>query len=694
MLARSLIKLYAPRAEIKALYRDKLPGIISRLRAAELIARNIGLIKKDVFSFTSGLFIWEYRRNLSAMKLISHALVKLERDGWIKVFPSKIYYVEEKAVTGTDYTERHRVFEALSETIKEIATMSEGQFASVSAQKIQELCKDIFKPVADLSLANKYERERKKPFFERHDFSPITKGAAMDIAASGYFYERNKEAFDKPASSFVIRTGDQFVDSQREIEAGRFDQYTENHVRNARELSGQKLREDLSLERADVSTLFPGDKKAKFFADIDRLFAPDGRDRTEYLKFISSFLPKENPAALEKVLDLLIDVCKSKFIQKLSGQNLDLLTSEELSDILARAKVDLAEIMGAFMEGETAKKIPVYLQYLAKEGKDGAIAKHLELLLKRGIEGVGQEIYGPLFEGILPKTGEPSEYDITYVISDLHLQDFVHRDIYELLRLIHMVVKTEGTLVINGDFLDSWRAKNLVLIIKHNKLLFDSLRKLKRLVIIKGNHDGWLELFRGQKVFGENISVVERLWMPGLHIEHGNAYDVYNSKTSRIGEAVTKVFNKFEENKTIGPQLLAWVEYLGKRFQSKRMWTQSKVGRVISGIEQVYSLRDPDGATYSEANPLRVVFGHFHFPGLDEAYRKIMTELTKEGSKLAGKVKFFLTDSWYNSEGYAGEVVMFAKKKTEGTEQVITKTMIWDYIDGKSILTLYGPGRF
>ncbi len=570
MLARRMLEVYEPsRARRNALYREKVPGIMARLQAAELIARRIGLINRDVFSFSSGIFIREYRRNLAIMKLISHALYELEMGEWIKVSPDKIYYLDRKAVQTTSYTQKNIIFDVIAETVKEIATtFDEAKFSRKSAQEIETACRDIFQRTSDLGRAAKHEGKRMRTFRERHDFSPITKRAAMDIAASGFFYVENKKVFERSAVQHMIISGDRAVDEARRIEAMEFDQYLNNEVAASKEFSGAELRGEFTLGPADRAPLFP--------------------------------------------------------------REVDEETMNETREV--------------FRALECAK--------------------------------------------------EPERpYDLTFIISDLHLQDYVHRDLYELLRLIHVVVSTGGTLIINGDFLDTWRANSLPLIIKNNKILFDALRKVKRVVLIKGNHDGWLELFNGQKVLGENVSVVDRLWMKDLHIEHGNDFDRFNSEISWLGRLATQAVNVVERNEFVGPQALTWIEYVGKRFTPDGRWAAQKVDRVFRGIKEVYKRRDPKGDIYTAESPLNIVFGHYHFPGLYNAYEKI-NKMIESDQELKGRVRFFLTDSWYNSEGYAGQVTVFAKKKERQTGQLLTSTFIWDYIDAKKILTLYGAWKF
>ncbi len=565
MLARTMLRVFVPeKADRKDLYARKLPGIISRLRAAEVISKEIGLIQKNVFSLSSGIFVREYRKNLAIMKLVSHALFRLEENGWIKVFPDRIYYLKEKTIPGTTLPEPEAIFDALAETIKEIASIFESPSATKSSWEIRQKCKKYFRSVENLQEAEAKEAARPRTFWQRHDFSPLTKRAAMDIAASGKFYEDNKKVFESTAEDNIIRSGDEKIDELRLKEAQNFDQDLKSDVDRSKELSGFELRRAFSLGSADRSSLFPGRIAPELLSDA---------------------------AAIYKLLEK-----------------------------------------------------------------------------------------------------ETHEYDITYVISDLHMQDYLHRDIYELLRLFHVIAATGGTLVINGDFLDTWRAGSLVQILKSNKLIFDALSKINRVILIKGNHDEWLSLFNNQKLLLNNVSVVDRFTAKNLHIEHGNRFDVFNSSVSWIGRLATKAVNVLEKNNYIGPQLLTWTEYVGKRILSNKAWAEQKVDRVFNAIKQIYLERDPKEEPYSATNPLNVVLGHFHFPGLYHAYEKVKERIDND-EDLKGKVRFYLTDSWYNSEGYAGQVTVFAKKKDSETGQLLTSSFLWEYIDAMRILTLYGAWK-
>jgi UDP-2,3-diacylglucosamine pyrophosphatase LpxH len=690
MLARRMLEVYEPsRAKRNELYRQKVPGIMARLQAAELIARRIGLINRDVFSFSSGIFIREYRRNLAVMKLISHALYELEMDGWIKVTPTKIYYLDNKLVETVRGVEKQKIFHVIAETVKEIETIfNEGEFSNKSASSIEHDCGSLFVRTNDLGRAERFEEKRRKDFWERHDYSPLTKRAAMDIAASGYFYTENKKVFERPAVSFAPVSGDTTTDFLRSVEALQFDQYISTEVARAKEISGRELREEFSLGVADRSTLFPGTEEYDFLREVGRAFKLTPEEERDYIEQMSKFSPGEVGKAESMFLHKFLSAVKLEFMTALSSLHIETLPEVAQREFLSQVKEAFPEILDEFVGTLGAHD---FLLFLKQKHQD--LVKDYEGSFRAGVTRTAGRFFERIVLDIIKKLEASQPYDVTYVISDLHLQDYVHRDVYELLRLIHVVVSTGGTLVINGDFLDTWRASNLALIIKNNKLLIDALRKVKRVVIIKGNHDGWLELFKGQKLFGDNISVVDRLWMRNLHIEHGNDFDKFNSEVSWIGRLATRVVDKLQKNEFVGPQFLTWIEYVGKRLLPDSKWTQQKVDRVLKGIQEVHSKRDPDGEIYSKDDPLNIVFGHYHFPGLFHAYDKINERIDSD-ERLKGKVRFFLTDSWYESEGYAGQVTVFAKSRRSPAGQMLTKTFIWDYIDAKKILTLYGAWKF
>jgi len=687
MLARRMLELYLEAPRRKALYAKKIPGIKARLQAAEHIAKSIGLIRNDVFGVRSGFFVLEYRRNLAIMKLISHALYELEMDGWIKVFPGKIYYIDKKSVPQTPLTENHKIFNVIASTVKDVATTFEGDFANIDASEIKKRCWMYFRKVNDLKRAEKYERERVKTFWERHDISPLTTGAAKDITASGYFYNETKKVFDKSAESFVIPTGNSEMDKLKKLEALEFDQYIGTHMQMAKEKPGEYLRQQFSLGKADRSTFFPGNKEFDFLKAVDQVFDLDKEELEVISRFVPGEITQKDAVFLHKFL-ALIDL---GFREALAKTRVDSMPEWVQDGLLREAKASLPELFNKFSKFSKSSGTfghDDFLSFLKNE--DPKFVSEQEDEFKQNIGRIAKEFFAGLINGITKKLEDSQPYDITYVISDIHLQDYVHRDIYELLRLIDVVVATGGNLVINGDFLDTWRASNLALILRENKLIFDALRKVKKITIVKGNHDGWLELFNGEKVLSDNISVVDRLYNDGIHIEHGNDMDRFNSTASWIGEVATKAVNKIERNKLLGQQLLTWIEYFSRLLLPKEMWKNQKQERLVKGVAKIVGYRDPSGQTFSPTDPLDVTIGHFHSAGLFESYQKVLKGLDE---RFHGKVRFFLTDSWYNSEGYAGQVTIFAKKKA-GTGQRMAKTIVWNYIDAKKILTLYGSWEF
>jgi UDP-2,3-diacylglucosamine pyrophosphatase LpxH len=581
MLQRAMLRAYVPKAEVKALFRAKVPGIMARLQAAESIARNIKLIRKSFYSISGGALVREYRKNLVIMKLISHALFRLEKEGLIKVYPNKIYYIPQKFIEGRDGEESINVFDTIAVTVEQVVRIFEGELVKKGAQEIREMCKPIFVPVKNLNEAEKLESERGRSLEEIVDWSPLTKLAAKDIAAGGYLYDMNKEVFEKRAVDLLTPSVYGRIDTTARKVASELDRYLDDQIQAAKECSGRDLWHFFSLGGADRLPLFSELREPDSLASVADLSELPASEAGQYLEAISEY------------------------------------------------------------SRESTKVAPTF--------------------------------------------------DMTYIISDLHLQDYPHRDTFELLRLIQTVVVTEGTLVINGDFIDDWRAKSLDSIIANNKLIFDALRKVKRLVIVKGNHDSLFESFSGQRLFSENISVVDRFYdsAAGIHIEHGNFYDKFNSEASWIGKMATKAVNGIERNKTVGPQSLAWLEWFGRKFRSNDAWKRSKVNRVFKGIKDVYEHRDPDGTIFSREKPLNIVFGHYHFPGLFDAYGEI-NKMIENDPELSGKVRFFLTDSWYNSEGYAGQVAVFARKRGPGRKNLLATTFLWEYITARKIMTLYG----
>ncbi|MCX5726630.1 MAG: metallophosphoesterase [Candidatus Saganbacteria bacterium] len=281
-------------------------------------------------------------------------------------------------------------------------------------------------------------------------------------------------------------------------------------------------------------------------------------------------------------------------------------------------------------------------------------------------------------------------YKWTFVISDLHLLDYMHRDIFDLLRLIHIVKKVNGMLIINGDLLDLWREKDIFKIISKNQILFEALKAVK-VFYVTGNHDSKVSALAKKDLWG--IEIDSRFYdhENRIFVLHGNIFDKWNAgKGAIIGEQVTD-FAKFLED-AFGEKTTKWLEVTRKKFSTQKGWEEEKVERIMDGIDEIILFAAREEAKrkplnpepFTEDRPLTVVIGHYHFPGDSYAYKEIEKRAEEKYGK---KVRVIFSGSWFGRDSYAGEVVCFGKERNTG--DMLTSTFIWQYPVAQELAALY-----
>ncbi|MFH0738716.1 MAG: diguanylate cyclase, partial [Candidatus Omnitrophota bacterium] len=143
-----------------------------------------------------------------------------------------------------------------------------------------------------------------------------------------------------------------------------------------------------------------------------------------------------------------------------------------------------------------------------------------------------------------------------YIVSDTHLADKTAVDIFgekkeeAFIKFLDKIIPERAALIINGDFLDLWKAKFGHIKRRYGKL-FLKLRQVRRIIYIVGNHDGDIlrkpELRDALKALLPHIEIVSS-WQDldaGIILEHGNIADFYNN-ISWIGRSAVWILGWLE----------------------------------------------------------------------------------------------------------------------------------------------------
>lgn len=235
-----------------------------------------------------------------------------------------------------------------------------------------------------------------------------------------------------------------------------------------------------------------------------------------------------------------------------------------------------------------------------------------------------------------------------YLVSDLHLGDGSHSDIFQhkdehFLRFLDEVAREAETLIIVGDALDFDQAWYFSRIVKAHREVLSRLTRLSdqvRVVYVYGNHDPDIVLFRDilkwelcdKVVLDDEILIV-----------HGYEFDTYvggnfegttwGSRAFFAYESLFKTWIRFplRDYYTLSNRMLHFIFYwavlttrllrrigprlgrpqLGSRLQrTTRFWTRAVLGDPMDLTRVVLGELGPDSPWRS------IVCGHSHVPGL------------------------------------------------------------------------------
>ncbi|MFC1853312.1 metallophosphoesterase [candidate division CSSED10-310 bacterium] len=238
---------------------------------------------------------------------------------------------------------------------------------------------------------------------------------------------------------------------------------------------------------------------------------------------------------------------------------------------------------------------------------------------------------------------EPLGHQPVFIISDLHLGSGSKFDRFnkaaKLVRLLKVIEKLNATLIINGDFFDFWQATPKNVFIKYREILWELIR-IKRVILIVGNHDSWLENFNHQRFLMPNISVMPSYHDPGnnIYIEHGHRGDPINS--SALGEILARIVMTTE--KIIRLHFAEKLENFVRMIIPEKFWYQQQVSAYVGRMAEIYydelKLEPKEG----KLMPLRIIFGHIHYINYLETIKKIQLECLE----ILPEVEFISSGHW------------------------------------------------
>lgn len=230
-----------------------------------------------------------------------------------------------------------------------------------------------------------------------------------------------------------------------------------------------------------------------------------------------------------------------------------------------------------------------------------------------------------------------------FIISDLHLASGAKLDRFnkaaKLIRLLKVVQKLNAVLIINGDFFDFWQTNPRKVFTKYKEIIWELVR-IKRVILIPGNHDAWLSHFNNQRFLMPNISVINSFYDPdnNLYIEHGHLGDPINrSFFGRVFAAVVLGAEKISRIK-----MAEGVENLMKSLTPEKLWYEHQVESYVQRMRQIYfdELKIKHENKYF--HQLRIVFGHIHYVN----YLKTIELIQKECEENLPEVNFFSSGHW------------------------------------------------
>lgn len=238
---------------------------------------------------------------------------------------------------------------------------------------------------------------------------------------------------------------------------------------------------------------------------------------------------------------------------------------------------------------------------------------------------------------------EPLGDQPVFIISDLHLATGNKFDRFnkaaKLVRLLKVVEKLKAILIVNGDFFDFWQATPHNVFIKYKEILWELLR-IKRVILIVGNHDNWLENYNNQRFLMPNISVLSSFYDPGnhLYIEHGHLGDPINK--SLFGEINTRLFMFLEKITRI--HLLEKTENVLRKLTPQKIWYEHQIRSYINRMAEIYYDELQLEPQQGKLVPLRIIFGHIHYKG----YLNTIAAIQKELIAKLPEVEFISCGHW------------------------------------------------
>lgn len=303
----------------------------------------------------------------------------------------------------------------------------------------------------------------------------------------------------------------------------------------------------------------------------------------------------------------------------------------------------------------------------------------------------------------LPRLEGEEKTGHTFVISDVHLREYLHENTEELLRFIYMIKRLDGRLVINGDFFDVWRAGGLDRAWTSNTRVVNALTKLREVLLVVGNHDEFLAklAYRGGIFANPKLKVVETFVSADkrIRILHGHQLDRFNRPGSWIGRWVTRAVTRGEMstlqkivqavNRMTAGAFFTVGRFLGFFFSAQflarlllvlRLFLPSSyvLKRQVKNISEwlqseVENAYWGDGIKLSEENPMVFVIGHLHYEGISFLTEKVRDAVRAD---YGNKVKLIITDSWEGSESHVGDYVILLDRGIPGRHLLVRKE-IW-----------------
>jgi len=671
MLNRAFFAHHVPKAEREIYYCNHLPNQMRRMQVAEQIAKTAGLFKGKG---------WLSRKPI--ILILARCLFDLERERLIHI-DSKLRIIYQ--------AEPINIFEVLANAlIEQRKVLPQEQAAKAEIEKIKKACAKIFIPQKEIPPYEETSTDRLWPFWNQLFLYPVAK----DIIAGRHFNELSRYYFQRSASDFLPRLF--ALPPYRFIWEDVYRLHCKlvgvQPVRGWKNMPLEAmLRRIVELESRLIKEKAPAESDLYRWAQV----LQHGLERYQKIK---SYRVKPELAVLRT--DLVnfrrdLETCL-EFEGKLN-QAVTETRKLRIKDL--RMLYELRFKRGAKKpEGVPAEleKLPCATITLMREVGIQADRNH-ENIFPADPKNVRQlkMLKNILLTDDLCRSLR-DDYEIVFVVSDLHLQKFQHHDTFDLLRFLFLAAKIGAKLIFDGDTYDLWRAGSIRKIIVANRLFFNALKYIKNRLFIRGNHDRDVpDLLPGMFI---------KEW--NAFIEHGEINDPANRSDSNLGKAITRGPVRLLES-IFHARATKALEYLLKMYESLVGWLRKKEQKLpmipviidpppkmtmaqltLERIREQFREHNDSKNPFSPTNQFVYIMGHVHAPGVEYFYRE-MIELIQNDPELSGRVKFILTSSWMDNEAGAGGVVCLARKKNDLTAPVMITPFIWDYLTALEIVRNY-----